>query len=76
LYRRGTKWWEAGENGIMRSFMTCLLAEYNRNDQVKEDGMDRESSTRVIEEECIQNFGGKARWEDNIKKNGSQKNLV
>jgi hypothetical protein len=37
----------------------------NRNDKVKEDGMDRASSSRVREEECIQNFGGKTRWEDN-----------
>jgi hypothetical protein len=29
--------------------------------------MDRVSSTHVREEECMQDFGGKAIWEDNIK---------
>jgi hypothetical protein len=36
---RGRKWWEAGENYIMRSFISCMFHKYYSHDQVKEDGM-------------------------------------
>jgi hypothetical protein len=29
------------EDCIMMSFMTCIFSDYNKNDQVKEDEMDR-----------------------------------
>jgi hypothetical protein len=37
-----------------------LFAKYNWNYQVKEDEMSRACSTNGGEEECIQEFGGKA----------------
>jgi hypothetical protein len=44
---------EIGENCIMRSFITLLLAKHNQNDQVKEEEMDRECSTNEGDVECI-----------------------
>jgi len=37
LELRGRKWQEAGEDCIMRSFMTCTL---HQGDQIKDDEMD------------------------------------
>jgi hypothetical protein len=36
-----------------------LLTIYNKNDQVKKDGIGRECSMHVSEEECTQVCGGK-----------------
>jgi hypothetical protein len=41
-----------------------LFAKYNYNDQVKEDEMGRACSMNGGQEECIQDFGGKARRKD------------
>ena len=38
-----------------------LFAEYNQNDQVKDYEMRRACSTNGVDEEFIQNIGGKAR---------------
>jgi hypothetical protein len=45
-----------------------LSAKYNYNDGVKENEMGRAFSTHGREEECIQDFGGKARREQNTRK--------
>jgi hypothetical protein len=37
-----------------------LFAKYNYNYQVKEDEMDRACSTHGGDEECLEDFGGKA----------------
>jgi hypothetical protein len=68
---------EAGENGIMRSFITSLLVKYNYSDEVKDDGMGRAHSMhkktnayRVL----VRKLEGKRpleiprhRWKDNTK---------
>jgi hypothetical protein len=44
LNLRGRKWQEAGEDCIMRSFITCTLQFYG--DQIKEDEVDDACSRR------------------------------
>jgi hypothetical protein len=51
LDRREMKLWEAGENYIMRSFVTCTFL--NQNDQINEDAMGSACSTNVGEAKCI-----------------------
>jgi hypothetical protein len=41
-----------------------LFAEYNYNNQVKEEEVGRLCSTHEGEEECIEGLGGKARREE------------
>jgi hypothetical protein len=45
-----------------------LFAKYNCNDQVKEDEMGRACGTNGVEEEYIQNIGGKARRKETTRK--------
>jgi hypothetical protein len=45
-----------------------LFAKYNSNDQVKEDEMGRACSANGEEEECIEDFGGKARRKETTRK--------
>jgi hypothetical protein len=52
-------WREAGEDCIMRSFITCMLHHILSGDQVKEDEMGGACSMHGRCEKCIQNFGGK-----------------
>jgi hypothetical protein len=40
------------EKDIKRGFITCTL-QYNYNDQIKEDEMDRTCSTNDGEDECM-----------------------
>jgi hypothetical protein len=47
---------EERENGVMRSFVTCISTKYNYSDQVKEDGIGREYITHGRESEYIQDF--------------------
>jgi hypothetical protein len=49
LFGPTRKWWEAGEDCIMRSFLTCTL-------QRKEEGMGGTCSTCGRNETCI-HFG-------------------
>jgi hypothetical protein len=46
LYLKERKWWEAGEDCIMRSFITCVrFAKYYWGDEVMEGEMGGEYST-------------------------------
>jgi hypothetical protein len=45
-----------------------LFGKYNQNDQVKENEMGRTCSTNGGEEECIEDFGRKARMKDTTRK--------
>jgi hypothetical protein len=44
------------------------LARCNQNDKVEEDEMSRACSTHGIEEECVQDFGGKSRRKETTGK--------
>jgi len=48
----GQRWrmlWEAGEDCIIRSLITCMLEKYYYGSKIKEDEMG--------DEKCTQNFG-------------------
>jgi hypothetical protein len=46
------KWQDISENYIMMSFITCTLCQYDKNDQLEEDEIDRACSTNEDEEKC------------------------
>jgi len=54
---RGRKWWEAGEDCIMRSFITWSL--HQMGDQIKEDEMGGACSMYGKVEKWVQNFDQK-----------------
>jgi len=74
---RSRKWQEAGEDCIMRSFVTCTLIIYYYGDQVKEDERDGNVARMeginayknlVGEPEAKRRLGRRSyRREDNIK---------
>jgi hypothetical protein len=53
------KWWEAGGDCIMRSFIACFT-KYYWNDELKEDEVGRACSTCGRYVKYIQNFGQKS----------------
>jgi hypothetical protein len=59
LGHRRNKWWEAGEDFIMWSFITCTIHQYYHGEHVEEDGMGGACSTHGRDEKCIQYFGWK-----------------
>jgi len=56
---RGRKWQEAGEDCIMRSFITFMLHQTLLGDQVKEDEMGGACSTLRCDEKFRHSFGRK-----------------
>jgi len=71
----GTKWREAGENCIMRGFMTCTLHQMLLGRSIKQDGVGDVCSTHGINAYKIlvgnperkRTFGRtRLRWEGNI----------
>jgi hypothetical protein len=73
LNLRGRKWWEAGEDCIMRNFITCMYHQILSGGTRRMDDRD---------EKCIEYFGkpeGKRplgrprrRWEDHIRRDLSE----
>jgi hypothetical protein len=61
---RRKKWREAGEDCIMRSFITCKLELMLLKDQIKEDEMGGAYGTYEREVKCIRYFGWK-NWKEN-----------
>jgi len=55
---RERNYWEAGEDCIMRSFITCKL-HIILGDQIKEDEIGRACIMHGRDEKCIQCFGWK-----------------
>jgi len=56
---RGSKWREAGEDCIMRSFITCTPYQTLLGELYRRDEMGSVSSTHGRHENCIQNFSRK-----------------
>jgi hypothetical protein len=75
---RGRKWREAGEDCIMRSFITCTPQHIYKGDEMKENGMGRACRTHESVEKSIKKLVGRSEvkrprgrptrtWEDNIR---------
>jgi hypothetical protein len=75
LYLRAWKLQGAGEDLIMRSFLTCTFSQILLGDYVKEDEMGGACSTRGRDEKYTKFWSGnvkkpfkrtRRRWDDNI----------
>jgi hypothetical protein len=63
LDRRGRKWWEAGEDYIIRSFITCTLHHIIvRGDEIKADEMGGACSTLGDRKNVYEIVAGKPEW--------------
>jgi len=71
-------WGEAGEDCVMRSFITCMLRKTLSWDEVKQNEMGRACNMHGRDEKCVHSSARKpegnrslcacrCRWEDNIK---------
>jgi hypothetical protein len=55
---KGRKWWEAGEDCIMKSIITCTLHRILLGDLMKEE-VGGACSKHSRDEKCVQSFGRK-----------------